>query len=174
MLEAARILAESRAPVQFDIHGDHGSQPQEFQIEFLERMTARPENVQFFGPYGNKCVGKLMGTVDAVIVPSIWWENSPLVIQEALAHGCPVICSDIGGMKEKVRPGLDGFHFQAGSAFALAELLIRLAEDRTQLDLVSTVIRKPPTIAETASITERLYRALRQHVAPQRCALQEA
>jgi glycosyltransferase involved in cell wall biosynthesis len=174
MLDAATILAESRAPVQFDIHGDHGSQPQEFQIEFLERMKAKPENVQFFGPYGNKCVGKLMGTVDAVVVPSIWWENSPLVIQEALAHGCPVICSDIGGMKEKVRPGLDGFHFQAGSAFALAELLTRLAEDRTRLGLVRTVIRKPPTIAETASITERLYKALRQPVALQRSALQEA
>lgn len=174
MLDAARILAESRAPVQFDIHGDHGSQPLEFQVEFLERLKAKPENVQYFGPYGNKCVGRLMGTVDAVIVPSIWWENSPLVIQEALAHGCPVICSDIGGMKEKVRPGLDGFHFQAGSAFALAELLAQLADDRTQLNLVRTVMRRPPTIAETASITERLYRALSQLPAPQRSALQEA
>ena len=37
-----------------------------------------------------------------------------VVIQEAFAHRRPVICADIGGMAEKVRPGLDGFHFPAG------------------------------------------------------------
>ncbi len=56
-----------------------------------------------------------MQSVDAVLVPSIWWENSPVVIQEALANGRPVICSDIGGMAENVRPGHDGFHFEAGN-----------------------------------------------------------
>ena len=46
-----------------------------------------------------------MASVDWVVVPSIWWENSPLVIQEAFGYGRPVICSDIGGMAEKVTDG---------------------------------------------------------------------
>ena len=44
----------------------------------------------------------LMADLHWVLVPSIWWENSPLVIQEAFFHGRPVICSDVGGMAEKV------------------------------------------------------------------------
>jgi glycosyltransferase involved in cell wall biosynthesis len=79
-----------------------------------------------------------MQSVHAVLVPSIWWENSPVVIQEALRNKRPVICSDIGGMAEKVRDGLDGFHFPVGNSIALASLLRELATDRTILsDLVS-------------------------------------
>ena len=54
------------------------------------------------------------------MVPSIWWENSPLVIQEAFFHRRPVICSDVGGMAEKVTDGVDGIHFRVGDAFSLA------------------------------------------------------
>ena len=57
---------------------------------------------------------RLMAEVDWVVVPSLWWENSPLVIQEAFLHGRPVICSDIGGMAEKVTDGVNGLHFRAG------------------------------------------------------------
>jgi glycosyltransferase involved in cell wall biosynthesis len=84
----------------------------------------------------------LMQSMDMVIVPSVWWENSPLVIQEALRNGRPVICSDIGGMVEKVRDGLDGFHFHAGSAMALASLLERIADNRQLLTNMTTTMRK--------------------------------
>ena len=53
---------------------------------------------------------------DWVVMPSVWWENAPLVIAEAHAHGRPVICSNIGGMAESVRHGVDGLHFPAGDA----------------------------------------------------------
>jgi glycosyltransferase involved in cell wall biosynthesis len=66
-----------------------------------------------------------MREVDWVVVPSIWFENAPLVIQEAFAHGRPVICSDIGGMAEKVTDGVDGLHFRAGDAASLADVLGR-------------------------------------------------
>jgi glycosyltransferase involved in cell wall biosynthesis len=59
------------------------------------------------------------------VVPSRWWENSPLVIQEAFIHGRPVICSDVGGMAEKVRDGVDGMHFRVGNASSLASVLER-------------------------------------------------
>jgi glycosyltransferase involved in cell wall biosynthesis len=58
-----------------------------------------------------------------VVVPSIWWENSPLVIQEAFLYGRPVICSDVGGMAEKVRHGIDGLHFAVGDPASLADTI---------------------------------------------------
>ncbi len=62
-----------------------------------------------------------MATVDWVVVPSIWWENAPLVIQEAFHHKRPVICSGIGGMAESVRDGVDGLWFRAGDAVHLSQ-----------------------------------------------------
>ena len=64
-----------------------------------------------------------MATVDWIVMPSIWWENSPVVIQEASCIGRPPIVSDIGGMAEKVRDGVDGLHFRAGSPEDLADRL---------------------------------------------------
>jgi len=64
-----------------------------------------------------------MADLHWVLIPSIWWENSPLVIQEAFFHRRPVICSDVGGMAEKVRDGIDGMHFRVGDAFSLARTI---------------------------------------------------
>jgi glycosyltransferase involved in cell wall biosynthesis len=95
-----------------------------------------------------------------IIMPSVWWENSPLVIQEALRNGRPVICSDIGGMAEKVRDGIDGFHFHTGNAMALAALLKRLADDRQLLIDVTGTARKIHSMDAIIDAHLALYRKL--------------
>ena len=75
------------------------------------------------GKYDHDHLPRLMAEIDWVVVPSRWWENSPLVIQEAFLHGRPVICSDIGGMAEKVADGVNGLHFRAGDPLSLARVL---------------------------------------------------
>jgi glycosyltransferase involved in cell wall biosynthesis len=104
-----------------------------------------------------------MRSVDAVLVPSIWWENSPLVIQEALASRRPIICSDIGGMAEKVRDGIDGCHFRAGDPRALAELLASLSRAPERLQAMQATIGRPPSIAETTSQIIGVYQAAFNH-----------
>lgn len=83
--------------------------------------------ISFFGRYDQAEVLALMQTVGWVVVPSIWWENSPVVIQEAKRAGVPLVVSDIGGMAEKVRPGVDGLHFKRGSPHDLARVLCEAA-----------------------------------------------
>ncbi len=116
-----------------------------------------PANLRHCGPYENARVHELMRSAHAVLVPSVWWENSPLVIQEALLNRRPVICSDIGGMAEKVRDGLDGFHFRAGSAHALAALLKRLAAQPEKLVALQATMATPPSLRDTARAVRRLY-----------------
>lgn len=99
-----------------------------------------------------------MAAIDWVAVPSVWWENSPLVIEEALAHRRPVICSNIGGMAEKVRAGKDGFHFAVGNPFDLASLLVRLAADDTVWEQLRSTMRVPASVDVTVSQHLRLYR----------------
>lgn len=86
----------------------------------LEQTT---DDVTFAGRYDQSQQAALMADTDWVIVPSIWWENSPLVIQEAFGHRRPVICSDIGGMAEKVTNGVNGLHFRAGDSRSLAQTI---------------------------------------------------
>lgn len=70
-----------------------------------------------------------MADVDWVVVPSLWWENAPLVILEAQAAGRPVIASGIGGMAEMVKDGETGLLVPPGDAAALAEALRTAAGD---------------------------------------------
>jgi len=154
---AAQLDGEGDADIRIEVHGDYSSQPADFQREVRERLATTPPNLRYMGPYDNARVDALMQGVHAVLVPSIWWENSPLVIQEALANRRPVICSDIGGMAEKVRDGLDGFHFQAGSGAGLAALLRRLAADRQLLTGIQRTLATPPGVTDTADAMAAIY-----------------
>jgi glycosyltransferase involved in cell wall biosynthesis len=63
-----------------------------------------------------------MARCDWIVVPSIWWENSPVVMQEARLAERPIICADIGGMIEKIDPTVD-LAFPARSPAALADVI---------------------------------------------------
>lgn len=146
-----------RGRLRLEISGDASNQPPVLREEVERRLAAARGVVTVRGPYDHKRVKSLMQACHAVLVPSIWWENSPMVIQEAFGARRPVICSDIGGMAEKVRHGVDGFHFRARSATSLSDLLRRLADNPQEvLDLQATLAR-PPSVAETVAATLALY-----------------
>ncbi len=161
LLGAAEALAaEGCTGVNFAVFGDASAQPEVFRTEVEKRLAAAGANVSFYGAYEQGEVDALMARVDAVLMPSIWWENAPLVIEEALRARRPILCSDIGGMAEKVRDGIDGFHFRAGSSLALAELLKRLAADRELLAGIAATMRDPATPERTVDAHLDLYRRL--------------
>ena len=129
LLDAMRLLNERGIDVRLSLHGANlALQPPEFQQEFADLLDAgkrTSSNVTMHGSYDHEDLPQLMAEVDWVVVPSRWWENSPLVIQEAFLHGKPVICSGIGGMAEKVTDGVDGLHFRSGDRTSLADVVQR-------------------------------------------------
>lgn len=112
--------------------GNLENQPAAFRESFEALVEKAGRRAKFYGSYRAEEMPDLMRQVDWVIMPSIWWENSPLVIQESFLHGRPIIASDIGGMKEKVLDGINGLHFRVGSAEDLAD---RLTHVLTEPDL---------------------------------------
>ena len=99
------------------------------------------------GPYTQAELPSLMKSAHWMIVPSRWWENSPMVILEAAKHGLPVICSNIGGMQEKVADGVTGVHFKARRADSLADALAwgnrtTLISERSSQVTLSIIIEK--------------------------------
>ena len=104
--------------------------------------------MRYHGPYQNEAVDRLMQTVDVVLVASTWWENSPVVIQEALRNRRPIICSDIGGMAEKVRDGIDGLHFPVNSPLGLANVIRDLAKRPARLGQLADTMAEPVSADE--------------------------
>ena len=105
-------------------------------------------NVRFPGKIDDSQKASLFASIDALVVPSIWFENAPLVILEALSSRVPIFTSDIGGMKELVRHGETGFHFPVGSALALRRLLLSCIEDPSRLRALTPSARDVTTIGD--------------------------
>ncbi|HVW99622.1 MAG TPA: glycosyltransferase, partial [Candidatus Babeliaceae bacterium] len=77
--------------------------------------------IHWMGAYRNDAiVTDVFNHVDAIVVPSIWGENSPLVIHEALEAKVPIITADYGGMKEYVHHEVNGFLFEHRNPNSLA------------------------------------------------------
>ncbi|QHI35296.1 D-inositol-3-phosphate glycosyltransferase [Kordia antarctica] len=91
----------------------------------LKIMAATSKNkIEFLGEYMNEnLVKEVFSNVDCIVVPSIWGENSPLVIHEAQACKIPVITADFGGMKEYVQHHVNGLLFEHRNVTSLAEQL---------------------------------------------------
>ena len=121
------------------------------------------ENVHLAGTIDDEQKAHLLPEVDALVVPSIWYENSPLVIHEAFAAGVPVICSNIGGMAELVTDGVDGLHFPVGEAAALRRVLERCIKEPQLLDRLRAGVKQPKSMHyhvhnEILPLYERLLR----------------
>lgn len=83
--------------------------------DIADRIEWRPEyrNQEIVTDVFNRC--------DAIVVPSVWVENSPLVIHEAQQVRVPVITADAGGMAEYVQDGVNGLLFEHRSYASLAD-----------------------------------------------------
>ena len=100
-----------------------------------------------------------MKKIDWVVIPSIWWENSPLVIQEALAHGRPVIGSDIGGVAENIL-GRGGLTFSAGDAADLASVMAKAIGDYNVFRSLQKSIVAPLSSKQSAEKHVSFYQEL--------------
>ncbi len=134
----------------------HGANLEHQTPEFREMITAlrgpleKEGCLQWIGPYEPFQMKSRMAGVDWVTIPSIWWENSPMVIQEAFTLGRPLVGSDIGGMAEKITNGVDGVHVPVGNAKAWGETLLRLSRTTDDWDRLRAGITPPISHADCA------------------------
>ncbi len=109
-----------------------GDGPQRTALEEFAKEN-HLNNVEFVG-YKNKTeVKELMSHASFSVIPSEWYENSPLAIYEAFSTGKAVIGTKIGGITEFIQPNKDGLHFTPGSDIQLAECLNFLLGDQNRI-----------------------------------------
>ena len=114
--------------------------------------------IYFHGPYTQDELRCLISNVDWMIMGSLWYENSPVVIQEAYLHKCPLIVPALGGMAEKVRDGIDGYHYTPRSPIDLASQMLYVANNpQKRLDLITTM-QEPIDNTEITNSHLKLYK----------------
>jgi len=91
--------------------------------------ASRAANVRVLGQQGAAAMPALIAGAQCVIVPSLWPENCPMIILEALRAGVPVVASRIGGIPEILEEGVTGLLVPPGDAAALAQAIGRCCTD---------------------------------------------
>ena len=113
---------------------------QPYDLYYFKKIKTKFENlspdiVEFHGGYKNSFenLWRIFSSFDVLIFPSVWEENSPVVIREALLAGRPVIASHLGGVPEIVRDGINGLLFDPFKNGDLSEKVERLLKEPTLL-----------------------------------------
>ncbi|MCP1104971.1 glycosyltransferase [Serratia nevei] len=110
-IEAVKRLPKNSATLK--IYGNVRDFPEYYSR--LLALVGDNDAIRFCGTFPNEAIDSVMDGIDALIVPSIWYENTPLVIYSAQAAKCPVIGSDLPGIAEVIVHESNGLLFEAGN-----------------------------------------------------------
>lgn len=141
------IEAVSRLP-QDSYHLRIYGSPKDFPDYYAELRNAAGSNpnIEFCGTFPNSEIGKVFSALDVLVIPSVWYENTPLVLYSAMASGCPAVVSDYPGMTETVTHDYNGMAFPSGDAQALQQQLARLIAEPALLARLSGNCQPPKSI----------------------------
>jgi glycosyltransferase involved in cell wall biosynthesis len=165
LVEAMRLLPAEGRPVSLSIHGDEKQHVG--YGEQLRRLIGSDPRIRLAGRFENSRLNEVLAQCDAMVTPSVWYENSPLAIMEAHAAGRPVITSALGGMAELVRHEVDGLHFHPGDAADLARQIQRLRSEPGLLARLRAGISPAATIDDEMTTLQAIYSmVIEQHSTP--------
>lgn len=156
VLVLAQAVARSGLPgeaLSVSVHGHLSWFPE--VAARLSEIAARTPALRLAGPFDASEREAVFAGLHLLVVPSLWWENSPLTIHEAFQRGLPVAASDRGGMAELLAGG-GGWTFPPGDEAALAALLARLVERPAEVDEAAATIPPVRPLSEDVALLERL------------------
>ncbi|MFC7052624.1 glycosyltransferase family 4 protein [Hansschlegelia quercus] len=122
VLDAMRLIGAD-TPVELHVAGRGALEPE------VQAAAAADPRIRYHGYVSGDQKATLFSQADVFLLPSLWYENAPVVIVEAAAYGLGVIASRIGAIPEFVRDGETGVLFEPGSAEDLASTIRRVAHD---------------------------------------------
>ncbi|CAG0981351.1 Alpha-D-kanosaminyltransferase [Anaerolineae bacterium] len=154
----AFVNTKADAKASLSIFGDLHKDPAYAQQ--LQRIASGHSNIHFEGAFTHERLGDVLSQLDMVIVPSLWSENNPLVIQEAFAAKVPVIATALRGLSEFVQSETNGLLFNLGDIDDLARQLLRVINEPGLLERLGAGISAVKDIAESVTELLTVYREL--------------
>lgn len=152
LIEALNALPDGAATL--DVYGDMSTFA-DYTAQL--RALARHSGIRFHGLLGRDRLWDALADLDALVLPTLWYEASPLVIREAFAAGLPIVASAIGAPGRMVRDGVDGLLFAPGDAAALRQALLALVERPELLARLRAAILPVRTVADHVAQIEAIY-----------------
>lgn len=135
--KGAHVLIDAvtmvEGPLELRLYGRFEEPMFQDYIDGLRKQASQDPRITFCGAYDSTQLDQVMAELDLLVVPSLWYENTPLVILEAFTAGLPVLASALGGITEIVREGIDGYTCPAGDSSALARRLRRILDRPEEL-----------------------------------------
>jgi glycosyltransferase involved in cell wall biosynthesis len=120
------------------------------------------DSLEFLGPVPNKEMGNFFGACDVLTVPSInSTESFGLVQIEAMLSGCPVVASNLPGVREPARVTQMGEIVPIKDARALADGIVRVLQNRATYIRPRSEIEKMFSLERTVQAYESLFESLR-------------
>ncbi len=103
----------------------------------IKNTSAIIDNLNFYGEYGTEQRIELLNQHDLMVVPSLCFENAPMVILEAWQSGVPVLASNFGGLPELVQENKNGWLFSAGNIQNLKQKLEQIYQTKNNIPKMS-------------------------------------
>lgn len=125
--------------------------------ELAQSKDSHKSKIRFLGTFKNQDLGKVLTEIDVLVVPSRWYENTPLVMQSALATKTPLIVTDLGGMSELVKDGVNGLTFSLNDPKDLASKLARVESEPDLLEQFRSNIDNQRTVENMVDDLEKFY-----------------
>ena len=151
---ALEAFGRVNGKVEFWIAGDESADPD--YVSYLREQA--PPSVRFLGKLAREAVWEILSQVDAVVVPSIWYETFSFLVSEAFAAGLPVIASRQGALAERVNDGVDGLLVPPGDVAAWRATLQRLVDEPELLSQLSANVQPPLSLDGHVDEVESVYR----------------
>ena len=156
LIDAAKQL---RGQYEVHVHGDTAVFP-DYVAALRRAATGLP--IVFGDGFDRDRVDDVYERLDVLVVPSVWPENSPLVIHEAFMHQVPVVAARVGGVPELVEHEMNGLLYEPFDPGSLAGSLQRLIDDRELLAKLSARVPSVKSIEQDAREWEERYLRLCQ------------
>lgn len=161
LIDAVLPMLAAGAPIEVELWGSsHGG---ESYGEALQARTRDNAAIHWRGSFKGAQVWDVLSSIDVLVVPSRWYENSPTVILEAFTAGIPVIATRLGGMQEKIRHRQDGLLFEKDDAADLRRQLQQLLDEPDLLARLKAGIPAVPTVDDELGMIYTQYRKLAGH-----------
>ena len=125
----------------------------------LQSLASKYHSVEFCGTFPNKEIGQVFLGIDVLVVPSLWYENTPLVVHSAQAARCPVVASNLPGLAAVIEHETNGLLFEPGNSTDLALQLHRLVIEKNLLLRLSAQARVPKSTKKYVDELLEIWRA---------------
>jgi glycosyltransferase involved in cell wall biosynthesis len=155
LIDAVRRLPAGRA--ELVVFGDLNVFP---NYVYKLKASAKGLPVEFMGGFDASQKADIYNRFDVLVVPSLWPENSPLVIHEAFMAGVPVVGARQGGIPGLITDGVNGLLYDAFSADDLARTLQRLIVEPGLVDRFASQLPAVKSIEQDAMEWEDRYEEL--------------